>query len=304
MQKERFLPITYREYKFNDDFPLLLMQGNQVSSQVDFIHFHNCIEIAFPQKGIMTWNLENKICQLHPGDFCFLPPFFTHASLFPPQETEEVLCHYLFFNPEELLKPLYPNGLPHEFFWYRYTDFSKILSGDIYTQEKILLQHIIEEFSVQKEYYRPLVMGLIQNLMVLLCRRYRDNPLSGSGNSTISQLFPAISYMNSQFQTFTQPEILAQLCGLSTTQFLKKFQDCFGQTPRQYLNVIRIRQSCQLLTSTEETILEIALKTGFSSLTSFNRNFLQLMGRSPTAFRSEKRAIVKKDWKYAPYQAD
>ncbi len=302
MQQTPSLPITYREYKFSDDFPFLLMHGTQISSQVDFIHFHNCIEIAFLEKGTMTWNLENKIYQLNPGDMCFLPPFFTHASFFPPQQTEDVLCHYIFFNPEELLTPLYPNGLPQDFFWYRYTDFSKILPAETFVQEKILLQNIVKEFSSQNEYCRPIVIGLIQNLMVLLYRQYRNNLVSTQSNSTLTLLFPAISYMNKDYQQNVDPKILAQLCGLSISQFTEKFRECFHQTPRQYLYVVRVRKACQLLTSTEENILDIALQTGFSSLSSFNRHFLQLMGRSPLAFRNEKRAIHKKDWKYAPYQ--
>lgn len=87
------LPITYREYKFAEEFPILLMEGKSTSPQIDFIHFHNCIEIAFCRKGTMTWNLENRIFSLTPGNICFLPPFFTHGSFFPvlpeaaPKET-------------------------------------------------------------------------------------------------------------------------------------------------------------------------------------------------------------------------
>ena len=250
----------------------------------------------------MTWNLENKTYQLNPGDICFLPPFFTHASFFPPQETEDVLCHYLFFNTEDLLAPLYPNGLPQDFFWYRYTDFSKILSGEPFTEEKILLQKIVKEFSSQNEYSRPIIMGLLQTLMVLLYRRYLNNPMSTQSNNTLALLFPAISYMNTNYQQNADQKVLAGLCGLSASQFDEKFRECFHQTPRQYMYVIRIRKACQLLTSTEEKILDIALQTGFTSLSGFNRHFLQVMGRSPLAFRNQKRAILKKDWKYDPYQ--
>ena len=77
------LPITYREYKFAEEFPILLMEGKSTSPQIDFIHFHNCIEIAFCRKGTMAWNLENRIFSLTPGNICFLPPFFTHGSFFP-----------------------------------------------------------------------------------------------------------------------------------------------------------------------------------------------------------------------------
>ena len=121
----RNLPVTYREYKFAADFPILLMEVKSATPQIDFIHFHNCIEIAFCQSGTMNWNLENQVSSLSPGNICFLPPFFTHGSFFPPQEGE-VSCSYLFFNPEQLLAPFYPNGLPSEFTWYQYTDLSLI----------------------------------------------------------------------------------------------------------------------------------------------------------------------------------
>lgn len=299
------LPITYREYKFTDDFPFLLMHGNQISSQIDFIHFHNCIEIALLEKGTMIWNLENKIYQLTPGTICFLPPFFTHASFFPPQQTEELLCHYIFFNPEKLLAPLYPNGLPQDFFWYRYADFSKILHGDTFLQEKILLQAIVEEFSTRKNYSHTIVTGLILSLMVQLYRHHHDCPTAtAKAANAIPQLFPAIACMDKKFADSVDIEMLAGLCKLSPAQFSRIFQACFHQTPKQYLHAVRIRKACQLLTSTEDTILDIALRTGYSSLSSFNRHFLKLMGRSPLAFRNEKRAIVKNEWKYAPYQSE
>ena len=77
----RNLPVTYREYKFAADFPILLMEVKSTTPQIDFIHFHNCIEIAFCQSGTMTWNLENQVFSLSPGNICFLPPFFTQSGL-------------------------------------------------------------------------------------------------------------------------------------------------------------------------------------------------------------------------------
>lgn len=189
------LPITYREYKFAEEFPILLMEGKSTSPQIDFIHFHNCIEIAFCRKGTMTWNLENRIFSLTPGNICFLPPFFTHGSFFPvlpeaapketvPKETApkedglkvvfseakgfseanispgtdttedapdtDVSCVYLFFNPEQLLAPFYPNGLPREFTWYQYTDFPKILPAALFPEQVKLIRMIIQELQEKK----------------------------------------------------------------------------------------------------------------------------------------------------------
>lgn len=303
MQENNSPSITYRKYKFASDFPFLLMQGTHIRSQTDFVHFHNCVEIALLEKGTMTWNLENKRYTLTPGNICFLPPFFTHASFFPPQENEDVLCHYIFFNPEQLLAPLHPNGFSEEFFWYRYTEFSKILPGDAFHEEKLLLENIIREFTEKKEHYKEAVVGLMEDLMVQLYRRHQSNPLSPARNNSMSLLFPVVSYIDREYQAAIEETFLAQLCGLSKTQFLNKFRESFHQTPKQYIRNVRIRKACNLLISTEKSVLDIAMQTGFSSLSSFNRSFLTIMRRTPLSFRNEHRAIIKKDLKYAPYEA-
>lgn len=302
MSKNDLPCITYREYKFEDNFPFLLMHGHQISSHADFIHFHNCIEIALLEKGTMIWNLENKIVTLTPGNICFLPPFFTHASYFPPQNNEEVLCHYLFFNPEQLLAPLHPDGLPEELSWYHYTKFTKILPCNLFPDESKMIETIIREATDRQDYYQPVVSGLIENLMIHLYRRHQCNPVINE--SPISLFLPVVSYLDRNYQVDTDEGYLAQLCGLSKSQFLEKFRINFHQTPKQYIRNVRIRKACHLLTSTENSILEIALQTGFSSLTSFNRSFLSIIGQPPHLFRNEHRAIVKKNLKHAPYDAN
>lgn len=302
MSKNDFPSITYREYKFEENFPFLLMHGNQISSHADFIHFHNCIEIALLEKGTMIWNLENKVYTLTPRNILFLPPFFTHASFFPPQDDEEALCHYLFFNPEQLLAPLHPDGLPEELSWYHYTEFSKILPCNQFPDETKMIERIICEATEKRDYFQPIITGLIENLTLYLYRRHQSNP--ETNENSISLFLPVVSYLDQNFQTDTSNEYLAQLCGLSVNQFLDKFKLSFHQTPKQYIRNVRIRKACHLLTRTENSILEIALQTGFSSLTSFNRSFLAIMGQSPHVFRNEHRAIVKKNLKHAPFDGN
>lgn len=296
------LPITYREYRFTPDFPLLLMEVTAATAQADFIHFHNCIEIAVCEQGMMNWNLENDICQMNPGSFCLLPPFFTHASFFPPQEGD-MLCHYLFFNPEQLLKPFYPSGLPEEFQWYHYTSFDKVMDGAEYAEEIRLLRRILQELRTQGPHYRQIICGLTEALLTLLYRHHQKNPMFMPSSNSIPQLFPAISFLDKEY--IQEPDIphLAHLCGLSRKQFLEKFRQSFHQTPLQYLKTLRVRKACYLLTSTEICILDIALQTGFQSLSGFNRSFQNVMGRSAQAFRNEKRAIVKKNPRHAPFAA-
>lgn len=298
------LPVIYREYTFPGTFPVLLMQGTERSERVDFIHFHNCIEIAFCKKGFMYWNLENEIREISSGSFLLLPPFFTHASYFPLQNVPEVCCDYLFFNPEEILRPFYPKGLPEEFGWCRYMDYPKIFSGESFPEETELLYRIIEEMQEEKECSKEIAAGLIEALLIQLYRNL-DGKSDGVFHGNLrAQLFPAIAYMDKNYIQDPDTSFLALLCGLSRTQFLKYFRNSFHQTPRQYLRVARIRRACLALTSTENSILSIALEAGFQSLPSFNRVFREIMGRSPQAFRNEKRGILKNAPQHVPYYTE
>ena len=297
------LPVTYREYRFSEGFPVHLMRGTSITSpsEREFLHFHNSIEIALCVHGRMNWTLENAECMLLPGDLCFLPPFFTHSSRFPPQQEKDVLCYYLFLNPEKLLAPFYPGGLPQEFLWYRYTDFPKVFRKEAFEREIALIREIMEEMEEPGDFGQEMVCGLVQALMASLYCRFRDRPTLIVKGSFLPVLFPAILHLETEYAAYPDTALLAHLCGLSQRHFLDEFKNSFHQTPLQYVRILRVQQACRLLTSTEDSILGIALQTGFQSVSSFNRQFLALMGRSPQVFRNEKRSIPKKDTLYAPY---
>ena len=54
----------------------------------------------------------------------------------------------------------------------------------------------------------------------------------------------------------------------------------------EYLNKIRINEAQKLLTKTNKRITEIAIETGFNSLTNFGRVFKQISGCSPRQYKS------------------
>lgn len=74
--------------------------------------------------------------------------------------------------------------------------------------------------------------------------------------------------------------------GISPNRVIQLFHDQFGETPVNYLNVLRIKKAKVLLISTQLTILQIALQSGFGSLSTFYKLFKRLVGQSPKDYRS------------------
>ena len=297
--------VTFREYRFSPDFPFLYMHSTKSGTDPLPFHFHNCLEIAICEEGSMYWNLEGRSFEIQAGQICLVPPFITHYSLFLPDDGHR-LCRYLFFNPEELLQPILEDGVPQDFLWYRFFQAPFLLSGQSESEIASILGKIVSEIQTMPDFYQNEIRSLVQYLMILLCRHFRKNrPDSDNAIPGIrSRIFPAISYIDSHYPQEISTEQLANLCSMTQTQLNASFRKAFDKTPLQYLRQVRIRKACSLLDRTEDSTLSIAYASGFSSISSFNRSFQELLGKTPAAFRNERRAIRKKQLHYSPYSSD
>ncbi len=80
---------------------------------------------------------------------------------------------------------------------------------------------------------------------------------------------------------------LANLVYLSHSQFDRRFKEIFHVTPQQYILQVRLRAVCHALCHTDDSIAEIALKTGFADQAHLSRLFRKEMKMTPLAFRKQ-----------------
>ena len=89
-------------------------------------------------------------------------------------------------------------------------------------------------------------------------------------------------------RSYAQPldiATLARLAHVSEAHFIRTFRDTFGETPNRYLQRRRVERAMFLLRSTDQTVTDICLAVGFSSLGTFSRVFAQIVGEPPTVHR-------------------
>jgi AraC family transcriptional activator of mtrCDE len=74
--------------------------------------------------------------------------------------------------------------------------------------------------------------------------------------------------------------------GLQKTHFYNLFKNMTGLSPKAYLLKIKMRRAAAILLESNQTITDISLNLGYSSIHYFTKQFTAYFGVSPTQFRS------------------
>ena len=80
---------------------------------------------------------------------------------------------------------------------------------------------------------------------------------------------------------------LAVELALSRRHLSRKFQSIIGLSPGEFIRSVRLKRAAQMLKDTQYNISEIADRVGFGAIKSFNQNFKEEFGLTPTQYRTE-----------------
>jgi AraC-like DNA-binding protein len=83
---------------------------------------------------------------------------------------------------------------------------------------------------------------------------------------------------------------VARRAGIAPHHFIRLFRAVFGETPHQYRSLAQIERAKHLLILTDQTVTEVCMAVGFSSLGSFSTLFARRVGVSPSVFQRQHRA--------------
>ena len=79
---------------------------------------------------------------------------------------------------------------------------------------------------------------------------------------------------------------MAEMAGISRDYFSRIFRSVTGMNYSKWLNMIRLEKATELLADKEKTLTEVAMLSGFQSISSFNRVFRAEKGMAPGEYRA------------------
>ena len=98
----------------------------------------------------------------------------------------------------------------------------------------------------------------------------------------------AMAYIHAHYSESITREEIAEHVGISADYLTDCFRQELGITPITYIRRYRIRQACELLQNSEQSITQIGLAVGFSDSAHFTRTFQREMKVTPRAYRRNR----------------
>ena len=291
MSKKKKPQIEYRYYAPPPDSPVLSLLGDNWvrnygdSKPIDRLHFHNHLEIGYCYWGRGILNLNNTDFEFGEKTFSLIPRNFPHATSNVGYGLSS--WEYLYIDADKFLKEFYLiNPILAEDMISRVNRKAHFCHAEDYPEIVVLIQQIFEIMRNKKDLYQEAVKGIILALLIQIARLNKSDKDTNNFPDIINTVIsPALEHISHHAAEQIKVNYLAEICHVSETHFRRIFSDCMGKTPVEYINWVRIKTACDLLKQTDDSINSIAVKISFSTVSTFNRNFRNLIGISPQEYR-------------------
>lgn len=287
MGKRKKDTMEFRFYEVPQNEPVLALLGENwvrdYGRDERNLHFHNLMEIGYCKngEGVLTLNEETK--KYEPAMISVIPQNFPHVTVSDAVGGSS-FWEYLFFDPMVLIRENYPDDTVMQ-----KQIFQMINRRALFFHEwerrgmSVLVKMIMEEMRSQKKHYRESVRGLLLALFTELLR-ICESDMAGSEvkkKNGISQIEPALDYVRLEYENDIRVEDLAKVSHMSETHFRRVFESYMNMPPREYINLTRVQKACDIMKKTNDSMEVVAQKVGFSTTSTFNRNFKKYLNTSP-----------------------
>ncbi len=249
-------------------------------------HWHDAVEVIIPIENYYDANVDGESYRVLPGEILIIPPRKMHA-LTAPGNGSRFVC---LFNVD---------------FFSALKDYSSVVYmldkcilitpenyAPVYSEIYDLFTQIWNEYFQNTEFYEFSIYANLFQIFTLLSRSQLNQvhlfteSSPGKRREYFSKLNGVLEYIDEHYTDDLTLDEVAEHSGFSKFHFTRLFKEYMNCTFYDYLITRRIKAAEILLSQLDLSITDVALQSGFSSISTFNRTFKAKKGCTPGEFRS------------------
>lgn len=258
------------------------------------VHWHTALEIIMPLENTYSVEIASDRLTLECGDVLIIPPGELHELTAPSTGSRLILlidysliCNLKGMN--SILQLLHP---------YRHIRLDK----DPVSAEalKNILLEIEAEYFGNAQFCEARIYSLLINFFVFLGRetassqKYFSTVTTSKHHEYVQKFMEVCNYINEHCTEEVTVDELAAIAGFSKFHFARLFKQFTNVSYYDYLTRKRIEHAESLLIDPDISITEVAMQSGFNSLSTFNRVFKNIKHCTPSEYKGFNRSPIYK----------
>lgn len=300
------LTTTMVGLRWTVDVPLFRMLLPILASCIPVTAWY-CFSSAHKRQGIINWHLLPPVL--------FVLGSFTYPLWLPPIDPILTLL-YVGYGIALIRASFTASSIPEQ---VRLSDIDKVLKAECIAGVMLLLSACIDgalavDFSLYDGIHALNILAIghavllpmlsIAVVMVSLSvapamneavkqnEKPVEAPKGTSSHLSDNEVITIVDKINALLtakEVFLDPDLtldrLARKSGIPARQISVAINQTYGRNVSQVVNEYRIERAKKLLLTTDRTITQIYLDSGFQTKSNFNREFTRITQQTPSAFR-------------------
>ncbi len=247
-------------------------------------HCHPYFELSYIEHGSCRFFIEDAMYDLHDGDFLLIPPELLHTTRYLFGTCLRTGIYFCRTDLGDELFPFLPGG--EEF-------LGEVRIFQASPSSRRQIGQLMERMAAEEQSFderSPLLLRSQLHELLLLCSRVctvlTDSP--ANIHTTDRQVLQAARYINEHFRQQISAADIAAASGFSPNYLSRKFREAAGIGVHDYLVFIRLRNAAFELITTDDSVTDIALRSGFSDSNYFKDVFKKKYGITPREYRKNR----------------
>lgn len=284
---EEIMQGSFEKTVLEPDFPFRLFLNDGYGSAPH--HWHEDIEIIYLVEGSVKVGIGNDLYNLKVRDILIIGPGEVHFFLKETKISNRAVIQFRMSIYDTFLSGTKDSRVIRPMFAH-----SKYLTPgtEIHSLLEKQIQQLIKENTNAKEGYKLIMKARLYDLAGILIRHIPKGEYSATAEKAeshqmerLQKLDKVFQYVEKYFQSDIRLQEISKVAGFSQYYFTRFFKENTGVTFVSYLNNFRITKAEWHLIEEKDTITEVAYKSGFNSVKTFNRVFKNLKGCAPMEYR-------------------